>query len=116
MAQWYPVFEAKEFDVVVELPDETLLWDVDPLWFNRILDNVFQNVVRHAEQVGTSAYMIDRDNQWILVINDKALASATSRLKRRRDRFVHCIDDGQGDGDAMGNEIRRKRKFVLYLD
>ena len=23
------------------------------------------------EQVGTSAYMIDRDNQWILVINDK---------------------------------------------
>ena len=48
VAQWYPVFEAKEFDVVVELPDETLLWDVDPLWFNRILDNVFQNVVRHA--------------------------------------------------------------------
>ena len=72
MAQWYPVFEAKEFDVVVELPDETLLWDVDPLWFNRILDNVFQNVVRHA---GAGRYigihMIDRDNQWILVINDK---------------------------------------------
>lgn len=72
VAQWYPVFEAKEFDVFVELPDETLLWDVDPLWFNRILDNVFQNVVRHA---GAGRYigihMIDRDNQWILVINDK---------------------------------------------
>jgi signal transduction histidine kinase len=72
VAQWYPVFEAKEFEVFVELPDETLFWDVDPLWFNRILDNVFQNVVRHA---GAGRYigiqMMDRENQPMLVIDDK---------------------------------------------
>lgn len=48
VAEWYPIFEAKDFDVVVELPDCPILWNVDPMWLHRIMDNVFQNVVRHA--------------------------------------------------------------------
>lgn len=78
VAQWYPVFEAKEFDVLVELPDQTLIWDADPLWFNRILDNVFQNVVRHA---GAGRYigiqMIERQKQMMLVISDKGPGSSS---------------------------------------
>jgi len=48
VAEWYPVFEAKDFEVQVELPEEPVIWAADPVWLHRILDNVFQNVLRHA--------------------------------------------------------------------
>ena len=68
VAEWYPIFEAKDFDVVVELPDCPILWNVDPMWLHRIIDNVFQNVVRHA---GAGRYIgiqiTDYPNQAIIV-------------------------------------------------
>lgn len=72
VAEWYPVFENKGFEVLVELPEWPLRWVVDPLWFNRILDNVFQNVMRHA---GLGRYIgiqiVERKGQSMLVIQDK---------------------------------------------
>jgi signal transduction histidine kinase len=48
-ASWYPVFEKEGFEVDVCLPDSALYWDVDEMWLTRILDNLFQNIVRHAK-------------------------------------------------------------------
>lgn len=72
VADWYPVFEDKGFDVHVELPELPLTWVADPLWFNRILDNVFQNVVRHAgsgRYIGIQIVVVD--GQRMLVVKDK---------------------------------------------
>lgn len=72
VAQWYPVFENNGFEVFVELPERALRWVIDPLWFNRILDNVFQNVVRHARSgryIGIQ--IVERKGQSMLVIQDK---------------------------------------------
>ncbi|UVI29028.1 HAMP domain-containing sensor histidine kinase [Paenibacillus spongiae] len=72
VAEWYPVFEDKGFDVHVELPELPLTWVADPLWFNRILDNVFQNVVRHA---GSGRYIgiqiVVLKGLTMLVVKDK---------------------------------------------
>ncbi|MDF2660167.1 MAG: histidine kinase [Paenibacillus sp.] len=48
-ASWFPVLEREGFDVDVDLPEQALLWQVDPQWFTRILDNLLQNAVRHAK-------------------------------------------------------------------
>lgn len=47
-AAWYPLWEKESFEVDVTIQEQPLLWDVDEGWFRRILDNLFQNVVRHA--------------------------------------------------------------------
>ncbi len=49
VASWYPVFEKEGFDVDIRLPEDVLYWDVDPQWVTRMLDNLFQNIVRHAD-------------------------------------------------------------------
>ena len=49
VASWYPILEKEGFEVDVNLPDEPVYWEVDPLWFQRIWDNLFQNVLRHAK-------------------------------------------------------------------
>ncbi|WP_077623013.1 HAMP domain-containing sensor histidine kinase [Sediminibacillus massiliensis] len=50
LATWYPVFEQEGFEMEFELePFQQSTWAVDPMWFNRVLDNLFQNVLRHAK-------------------------------------------------------------------
>lgn len=50
LASWYPAFEKEGFEIDVDLRSfENNVWFVDPIWFSRILDNVFQNVLRHAK-------------------------------------------------------------------
>ncbi|KOP65201.1 histidine kinase [Bacillus sp. FJAT-18019] len=48
-AAWYPVWEKAGIEPDIQVRDEPLRWNVDVLWFRRLLDNLFQNVVRHAQ-------------------------------------------------------------------
>ncbi|MGF9967174.1 HAMP domain-containing sensor histidine kinase [Bacillus rhizoplanae] len=71
-AGWFPVFEKEGFEVEVHLAEKALMWNVDPHWFTRILDNLFQNVVRHAKAgryVGVS--LEELDGRTAIVIEDK---------------------------------------------
>ena len=47
-ASWYPVWEKEAFEIDIDLPESSLIWDVDAQGLRRVLDNLFQNVVRHA--------------------------------------------------------------------
>lgn len=49
MAAWYPVFEGAGFTIEAGIPEQQIYWKVDPQWFTRILDNLFQNINRHAK-------------------------------------------------------------------
>ncbi|KOS63176.1 HAMP domain-containing histidine kinase [Lysinibacillus agricola] len=49
MTTWYSVFEKEGFEIDIEIhPFEKNEWQVDPIWLGRILDNLFQNILRHA--------------------------------------------------------------------
>ncbi len=71
-AAWYPVWEKEQFDIDIDLPDEPLIWRVDEQGMRRILDNLFQNVVRYAgdgKYIGISTERIH--DRAALVIRDQ---------------------------------------------
>lgn len=71
-AAWYPVWEKEQFDIDIDLPDEPLIWRVDEQGMRRILDNLFQNVVRYAgdgKYIGISTERIH--DRTALVIRDQ---------------------------------------------
>lgn len=47
LTSWYPLFEKEHFEINILL-EHPLVWEIDELWFKRILDNIFQNILRHA--------------------------------------------------------------------
>lgn len=50
IASWYSVFEKEGFTIDIELQSlKKQDWYVDPIWLERILDNLLQNVLRHAK-------------------------------------------------------------------
>ncbi|MFC3885187.1 histidine kinase dimerization/phospho-acceptor domain-containing protein [Bacillus songklensis] len=71
-AAWYPVFENEGFDIVLGIPDKGMYWQVDTEWFDRILDNFFQNILRHAKSGKyVSIRMEQSDGQSTIVIEDR---------------------------------------------
>lgn len=70
-AAWYPLWEKNQLEVDINLPDTPLLWEVDEQGFRRVLDNLFQNLIRHAGSggyVGLATTL--RKNANALVISD----------------------------------------------
>lgn len=49
LATWYSVLEVEGFEVDVDLPEQALYWEVDEKWLKRMIDNILQNVMRHAK-------------------------------------------------------------------
>lgn len=71
-ASWYPVWEKEGFEVDIDLEAEPLYWMVDEVWFRRILDNLYQNIVRHANNgryVGISTEI--RKEIRVIIIADR---------------------------------------------
>lgn len=73
LALWYPVFEKEDFEIDVQIENFTQSeWLVDPLWMGRILDNLLQNILRHAK---TGAYICVKteatDQYDAIVITDR---------------------------------------------
>lgn len=61
-AAWYPIWESEDFIIDIELSEQPLIWNVDIQGFHRVLDNLFQNIVRHAKsgsyvRVATEQYL-----------------------------------------------------------
>jgi signal transduction histidine kinase len=73
LASWYPVFEKEGFVIDIDIrPLENNRWTVDPGWLGRVLDNLLQNVLRHAKEgkylaVGTES----TDRYDAIVISDR---------------------------------------------
>ncbi|MEF3305838.1 HAMP domain-containing sensor histidine kinase [Paenibacillus sp. GYB003] len=71
-ANWYPVFERERFAVDFDLPEASVYWQVDPQWFERILDNYFQNILRHASDGKYAAVRIETDGpRTVVAIEDR---------------------------------------------
>lgn len=71
-ASWYPVWEKGGFEVDIDLPEHSIVWKVDEQGFRRLLDNLFQNVVRHAASGRYIGIHVQEHNgREALVIRDK---------------------------------------------
>jgi signal transduction histidine kinase len=70
-AAWYPLWEKEGFETEVELAGGPLYWELDEVWFRRVLDNLYQNILRHAHDgsyVGVATEL--RNGVRVIVISD----------------------------------------------
>ncbi|AIQ55909.1 sensor histidine kinase [Paenibacillus borealis] len=47
-AAWYPLWEKEGYQIEIDLEAAPLYWNIDDSWFRRVIDNLFQNILRHA--------------------------------------------------------------------
>lgn len=116
LASWYPAFEKEGFNVDIDIePFEKNAWEVDSLWFSRILDNLLQNVLRHA---GDGKYIAVRtestDQHDAIVIIDKGKGMQTGSEQKGAGIGLSIVDmmvkgmylDWEIDSTEQGTTIK----------
>jgi two-component system, OmpR family, sensor histidine kinase BaeS len=100
VAAWYPVFEEKEIQLDVDLPaEETFYWEADPKWMTRVLDNLFQNILRHAAEGKYANIVVDVEKEQIIVA-DRGPGMDNS-----------SYESGAGIGLSTSNYMLKKMKL-----
>lgn len=122
LAAWYPMFEKEgiSVDVMME-PFADRRWTVDPAWFARILDNLFQNVLRHAKEGRYIGLFTESDGEKdAIVIRDRGGRREAGSGRRGAGLGLSIVDGmvrgmgldwrmrQEGDGTAV-DIIRLKR-------
>lgn len=80
-AAWYPVFENLHFQMDVDFPESTFYWEVDAEWMERILDNFYQNINRHAKDGKYIGVKVDVERQQIMIADNGPGMSGESAEK-----------------------------------
>ncbi|WP_242223858.1 HAMP domain-containing sensor histidine kinase [Bacillus cereus group sp. BfR-BA-01380] len=93
LIDWYPLFEELEFEIDIDL-SHSFKWDIDEIWMLRILNNLFQNVKRHACQ-------------------GKYLKVETGKKDGRE--FIAIIDHGPGFENSSTNQGEGIGLSIVYL-
>ncbi|MFS0904980.1 ATP-binding protein [Priestia aryabhattai] len=72
IAQWYPLFEEANMEVGIQLSSQSIYWYGDVQWLERIIDNLCQNVIRHAKEGRFIGFRLVQNNgSSSLIIFDK---------------------------------------------
>ncbi|MBD2872441.1 HAMP domain-containing histidine kinase [Paenibacillus sp. IB182493] len=90
-AAWYPLWEQEGIEPDINLPDEPLFWRVDKEGFRRVLDNLYQNIVRHA-----------RSGQYIGISVEQGARGRTIVIS---DRGAGMTGESAGKGAGIGLAI-----------
>lgn len=105
-AAWYPVWEAKNMEVHIDLPDTPLNWKIDDLGFRRVLDNLYQNIIRYASRgkyIGIS--VIDRDGIPTICIQDQGPGME-----------AHMTSQGSGLGLLIVDMLLKEMNLTREVD
>lgn len=71
LAAWYPAFEQAGVELSSELEGQAVYWEADPLWLERVLDNLLQNALRHAASGRLVEVRLDEKDGGRLSIADR---------------------------------------------
>ncbi|MFJ8530429.1 sensor histidine kinase [Bacillus sp. NPDC094106] len=69
VASWYDILDEQGFEVDIMIPEKQLFWNIDENWFQRIIDNVIQNVVRHASDGNFIGVYMNHEEGTIAVVD-----------------------------------------------
>ncbi|CAM4512538.1 HAMP domain-containing sensor histidine kinase [Paenibacillus endophyticus] len=105
VASWYPLWEQEGISADIDLPEEAMLLTLDKAGFRRVLDNLFQNVTRHAKNGSyIGIRMGTYDGRAALVIRDRGNGLA-----------AHSASKGAGLGLAIVEYLLHEMKLGWHM-
>ncbi|MRX53201.1 HAMP domain-containing protein [Bacillus idriensis] len=105
-AEWYPVFEEHKFEAEIEFESDEIHWIADPEWLERILDNLLQNIIRHADQ-----------GKYVGIAVFETAAGQQIQIRDRGPGFQQDSGNkGAGIGLTIAQMMTRKMDLAFRID
>lgn len=105
LIDWIPVFEDKQIDYSIDIPEQPFRVNLDSDAYLRILNNLIQNVISHshADKIGIS--LSKQNDKIAILVRDNGIGIGKEDLKHIFERLYKCDKGRSEKGSGLGLSI-----------
>ena len=105
LIDWIPVFEDKQIDYSIDIPEQPFRVRLDPDAYMRVLNNLIQNVIVHSHADKINISLSNQDGNMKIVVADNGVGIEKDDLKHIFERLYKCDKGRSEKGSGLGLSI-----------
>ena len=105
LIDWIPIFEDKQVDYSIDIPEQPFRVRLDPDAYMRVLNNLIQNVIVHSHADKIQISLSKQDRNMKIVVADNGVGIEKDDLKHIFERLYKCDKGRSGKGSGLGLSI-----------
>lgn len=105
LIDWIPVFEDRQIEFDISIPEQPFPARLDPDGYTRILNNLIQNVITHSHADKISISLCEFENLIKIQLSDNGIGIKNEDLKHIFERLYKCDKGCSQKGSGLGLSI-----------
>lgn len=105
LIDWIPIFEAKQVDYDIDIPEQPIQVKLDIDSYMRIINNLIKNVIDHSHADKIKVALSKKENSMKLLLTDNGVGIEKEDLKRIFERLYKCDKGRSEKGSGLGLSI-----------
>lgn len=105
LIDWIPIFEDKQIDYTIDIPEQPFSIKLDPDGYIRILNNLIQNVIAHSHADKIEIALSKRNGKAQILLADNGIGIEQEDLKHIFERLYKCDKGRTEKGSGLGLSI-----------
>lgn len=105
LIDWIPIFEDKQIDYNIDIPEQPFRVKLDTDGYMRILNNLIQNVISHSHADKIEIILSKQEKNMQIRLADNGIGIEKEDLKHIFERFYKCDKGRSEKGSGLGLSI-----------
>ena len=105
LIDWIPIFEDKQIDYSIDIPEQPFRVRLDPDAYMRVLNNLIQNVIVHSHADKINISLSNQDGNMKIVVADNGVGIEKDDLEHIFERLYKCGKGRSEKGSGLGLSI-----------
>lgn len=105
LIDWIPVFENKQVNYNIDIPEQPFRVRLDPEGYMRIINNLIQNVIAHSHGDKIAIALSRQEKSMKLLLADNGVGIEKEDLKHIFERLYKCDKGRSEKGSGLGLSI-----------
>ena len=105
LIDWIPIFEDKQIDYSIDIPEQPFRVKLDIDDYMRILNNLIQNVVAHSHADKIELTLSKQNGNMKIILTDNGIGIKKEDLKHIFERLYKCDKGRSEKGSGLGLSI-----------
>lgn len=120
LIDWVPIFEDKQMDYCIDIPEQPFPVKLDPDAYMRIINNLIQNAVAHSHADKIRIALSKDDGAVHILVADNGIGIEKEDLKHIFERLYKCdrarAERGCGLGLSIARQLAEKMNGTISVE
>lgn len=113
LRDWIPILEENNIDFEIDMPERPIFIKVDRDKYERIINNLLQNVISHSKAYKLYISISNNDRRVFISIKDNGIGISGTNLPYIFDRLYKCDAGRSRKGSGLGLAIVKQMVEVM---